>query len=359
MINADSAPPEAAKGQIDVHLRGDGRDPRMAWRLLRLIRAHDIELIHALAPRVAPISALAGRLADIPTVATRAAVRWMPDHAWLRRILQRAGWALYLRGVDRLLVPSELVRRNLGYIAEASSAKTQVVYPGLTPPPFVAAPESCAAPGRAALGLPDGPLVGLVAMPEGADEAAMNASWLARLPKWMERRKLPSGDGLSMAFDALHRMIKRNPGLHLVVAGPNAAEVQRRAATIRPALPIRWHSQTDELWAVIAACDVIIDTSPSEGIPRGLVMAALCGKPIVAPRLPGISELIEANVSGLLVTPEDASDMAAQVHRLLHYEGLAGRLGRMARRRALERFTVSAQGQIMTELYEAVIYAAR
>lgn len=326
----------AALGDLcDVSLGCRSRlEPRIVPTLVRLVRQYDIELIHALEPGIAPHSACVGQLTDIPMMATCYEVRWMPDNHWPRRLMQRTGWSAFFRVIDRLIVPSELVKRNLLYITEAARERIEVVYSG------VALPEGCPPPdpasARAQLGLPDGPLVAMILPPE-------------------------RDEGYDAVFDVLHRLLKKLPGLHMVIGGrgPTLTELQRKAASIRPALPIRWFTDPESPWTMIFLSDVVLDCAAHERLPQGLVMAALAGKPIVAPRLPGITEIIEGNVSGLLVTPGDVTDMALQVLRLLQYEGLAHRVSRIARRRGMERFSIDAQRRTMTALYESTIYGRR
>jgi glycosyltransferase involved in cell wall biosynthesis len=58
------------------------------------------------------------------------------------------------------------------------------------------------------------------------------------------------------------------------------------------------------------------------------------GRPIVASRLPGIQALVEDGVSGILVTPGDASALAEAIEEVICDRGLVTRLARFARTRA-------------------------
>jgi glycosyltransferase involved in cell wall biosynthesis len=223
-----------------------------------------------------------------------------------------------------------VARRNLSYLLKYPTDQVTIVSPGFTPP------EDVEPPPRAALDLPDGPLVTMIPSRE-------------------------FDPGYLLILDMLHRLLKRQPDVHLAVvgAGPTVTELQHKSTGIRPALPIRWLGERADQWAVIATSDVIVDCLSKDDVPPALIMAALAGKPIVAPRLLGTAEIIEPNVNGLLVTPGDTNDMAIQISRLLSYEGLSHRLGRMARRRGIERFSVEAQRKAITTFYESTIYTYR
>lgn len=306
------------------------------FRLIRIAREYDVELIHVLEPSIAPGVALAARYGGFPIVATCHKFQWLPDRVWLRQRLQRFGWWFYLKSVDQLIIPSDVIKRNLGYLTSDIRDKAAIIYRGLNPPDPDCLPEKAVLRGQ--LGLPEGPLVTMLP-PRGGEV----------------------DEGYTFIFEVLHRLMKRQPEIHLAVIGTGATvtDLQRKASSIRPALPFWWLGDSPQVWEAIIASDVIIDCLSVERVPEGLVMAALVGKPIVAPRLAGVTEVVEPNVSGLLITPGDASDLSIQISRLLQYEGLSHRLGRMARRRGVERFSVEAQREAMTSLYESAVYATR
>jgi starch synthase len=66
--------------------------------------------------------------------------------------------------------------------------------------------------------------------------------------------------------------------------------------------------------------------------------AQAAGVPVVAFRVTGVQEVIENEVTGLLVDPGDYDGLAVALLRLLDDEALRHRMGAAARRRALERF---------------------
>lgn len=87
--------------------------------------------------------------------------------------------------------------------------------------------------------------------------------------------------------------------------------------------------------ALEAAASVVVLTSRSlEGTPGVLLDALVLGKPIVATKVGGVSEVIEDGVSGLLVPGGDADALGAAIARVLRDPSLAARLSSAARARA-------------------------
>jgi glycosyltransferase involved in cell wall biosynthesis len=81
---------------------------------------------------------------------------------------------------------------------------------------------------------------------------------------------------------------------------------------------------------VAAAFDVsraLLLPSASEGLPRIGVESFLRGRGVVGTRAGGIPDLVEDEVSGLLVELGDTEALAAAIERVLTEDGLAARLG--------------------------------
>ncbi|MCK4402039.1 glycosyltransferase family 4 protein, partial [bacterium] len=81
---------------------------------------------------------------------------------------------------------------------------------------------------------------------------------------------------------------------------------------------------------VISMCDIIVQPSLFEGLPRVLVEAMYLGKPVVGTDVDGIREIIEHEETGLLIPSKDAKSLANAVMQLLDNESLANELSRKA-----------------------------
>jgi glycosyltransferase involved in cell wall biosynthesis len=68
----------------------------------------------------------------------------------------------------------------------------------------------------------------------------------------------------------------------------------------------------------------------------------LAGRPVIATRAGGVTEIAEDGANALLVPPDDAAALAAAIQRLRDDPSLAQRLASAGQAHARERFTVSA-----------------
>ena len=79
-----------------------------------------------------------------------------------------------------------------------------------------------------------------------------------------------------------------------------------------------------------------------EGVPRSLIEAAACGRPIVTTDAPGCRDLVRDRREGMLVPLRDSEAAARALVELANDADLRARLGAAARARFLERFTEAA-----------------
>jgi colanic acid/amylovoran biosynthesis glycosyltransferase len=98
------------------------------------------------------------------------------------------------------------------------------------------------------------------------------------------------------------------------------------------------HLSREQLDARYASCDLVVLTSQSEGIPLVLMEAMAHCKPVLAPAITGIPELVKNGETGFLYRAGSVQDFIAKIELIRDSpEALPG-LGRAARRHVLEHF---------------------
>ncbi|MBV8484488.1 MAG: glycosyltransferase family 4 protein [Verrucomicrobia bacterium] len=96
--------------------------------------------------------------------------------------------------------------------------------------------------------------------------------------------------------------------------------------------------QTDVL-PYLKAVDVVVHCSTSpEPFGRVIVEAQLAGKPVIATKGGGPSEIIEDRVTGILVSPSNSVELASAIYELLENRKWAGQLAANGRQAAIRRF---------------------
>jgi glycosyltransferase involved in cell wall biosynthesis len=100
----------------------------------------------------------------------------------------------------------------------------------------------------------------------------------------------------------------------------------------------------------LQAADVGLFTSENESFCLSILEAMCFACPSVARRVGGIPEVVEDNVSGVLVPSDDPDVLAAAVQDLIGKPERRAAMGRAAQRRAREKFSAGA----IVPRYEAV-----
>jgi glycosyltransferase involved in cell wall biosynthesis len=120
---------------------------------------------------------------------------------------------------------------------------------------------------------------------------------------------------------------------------------------------VEWLGHCDDIPAVWAACHVAVLPSRREGLPKSLLEAAACGRPIIATDVPGCREIALPGRNALLVPPDDASALASALSRLAEDHMLRAQFGRESRRIVEADMTADAVGARMAEIYRHLLPA--
>ncbi len=165
--------------------------------------------------------------------------------------------------------------------------------------------------------------------------------------------RLSPEKGLDVLFKAWRRVTAELPDARLVVvgSGPQEAEL-RKLASDQPT--IIWAGETREPSRFLRAADLFVLPSHEEGMSIALLEAMAHALPIVATDIPGNRQLIESGRHGLLVPSNKPETLARSVLVQLQARTLAAAMGRAARERAEEKYSISLMVRRHVELFESL-----
>src|SRR4029077_14694505 len=83
----------------------------------------------------------------------------------------------------------------------------------------------------------------------------------------------------------------------------------------------------DDVLALLKGFDIFVMSSETEGLGTSILDAMACEKPVVGTRTGGIPEVVEDDVTGILVEPRDGKSLASAITTLLCDEALRARMG--------------------------------
>jgi glycosyltransferase involved in cell wall biosynthesis len=286
-------PGAGAAGRTEARL---GVDPGALGRLRDGLRGLRPDLVVAHGGEPLKYAALADPRGRVPLV-----YRKISHSAGERG--SRAMRAL-LRRADLILAVSRGLRAELVNEFDVPPERVEIVPTSRVPPPELDAAGQRAVRERIGAS-PDQPLL----------------AWVGRL----SAEKQPH---VAVQVLALVRTRFGPCTLALVGAGPLRAAVERAAAAVPQALVL---GSRDDAAEIVAASDLVVSTSRTEGAPGALVEAGLAGVPVVAFDVGEVHQVVRDAESGVLVPAGDLDAVAAAVVELLVDHDRRRRLGRRAR----------------------------
>jgi glycosyltransferase involved in cell wall biosynthesis len=166
--------------------------------------------------------------------------------------------------------------------------------------------------------------------------------------------RLSPEKGFEQLIDAAATVVKAVPEAGFVVFGEGP---------LRPALLERIAARglqgrfilagfRNNLEQYLPHFDVVALSSYTEGLPVIVLEAFAAGVPVVGTTVGGVPEVIEDGLSGALVPPGDAGQLAVAITGLLADDERRTAMGRRGRRRVEEQFTFAAQAAQYQRLFQ-------
>ncbi len=174
--------------------------------------------------------------------------------------------------------------------------------------------------------------------------------------------------GHDTAIRAMRKIVKHKPESILVIAGGEPEEsggleqsrLKALTETLGVAAHVRFLGHCSDMPALYAASDVILAlSSDGEAFGRVPLEAACARRPVIATALGATPEIVEADITGLLVAATDSNSVADQVIRLLDNAAVCADLAARAEERASLLFSSQTHAENVQAFYEELIGASR
>lgn len=106
---------------------------------------------------------------------------------------------------------------------------------------------------------------------------------------------------------------------------------------------------------ILNASDVFVLSSDWEGNPLSVMEAMAAGKPVIATSVGGVPELIQNNITGILVPPKNVNAFSKAMLMLIENKDLCQKLGEKAKEVAEKEFDISVMVKKYEKLYESLL----
>ncbi|HMD98895.1 MAG TPA: glycosyltransferase [Terriglobia bacterium] len=162
------------------------------------------------------------------------------------------------------------------------------------------------------------------------------------------------GKGQGDLIEAARRICAEVPRARFILVGDGRerAGLENKVAELGLVEHFVFLGKRNDVPDVLSCCDVSVLPSWAEGMPNSILESMAAGLPVVGTRVGGIPEIIEDEVSGLLVPPRDPQALAKAILRLLRDPEFSSRLALAGRERVRIEFSFDRVLRQLRELYE-------
>ncbi|HET7911975.1 MAG TPA: glycosyltransferase family 4 protein [Pseudolabrys sp.] len=176
--------------------------------------------------------------------------------------------------------------------------------------------------------------------------------------------RLLEDKGIRPLVAAIRQLQERGTAINLLIAGDmdpaNPSSVKAAELHEWTRSPgITWAGHVNDISEIWAKSHIAALPSRREGLPKALLEAAACGRPMVATDVPGCREVVIEGKTGLLVRLDDRNALADAIGKLAASASLRARYGAAARILAVEKFSAAAIGRQTMQLYDRLLASSR
>ena len=321
---------------IPLTLRRRGRNPwqefRVIAQLVRIYRTERPDIVHHVAIKPVLYGSVAASLTHVrATVNALAGLGYVFSSSqrkarMLRPLVKLAYHFLLNRANSRTIIQNPEDRHLLTTAAFLSPEKTVLIRgSGVDVSFFAPAPEPHDIP--------------VIVM-------ACRMLWDKGAREFVQAARLVHEAGISARFVLVGKSDTENP---MAVPVSQLAEWQQQG-------DVEWWGHREDMHRVFALSHIAcLPTFYGEGLPKVLIEAAACGRPIVATDVPGCREIVRHGENGLLVPARDPGALAEALKQLILDPALRQRMGRRGREIAEAEFSEARVAHETLAVYRSLL----
>lgn len=304
---------------------------RLLFYLIRLFRAEKPAIVHGFTIKAAVYGAVAAKVARVPAIVS--SVNGL-GYVFISRHIK----ARLLRPVVRLAMRFAFSGRRCRVIVQNPADRDEFVSEGIVPAGFIH--------------LIPGSGVDCRVFSPHSDDARAGERLRILLPS---RLLWDKGVG---EFVEASRILGQDR-FRFQIAGDidhgNPAAVSTvETDAWRNAGLVELLGHVDDMAGLLQVVDMVVLPSYREGLPKSLIEASACGKPIVATDVPGCRDVVDDGVNGLLVPVRDGQALADAIRTLADNPAMRKQMGKAGRQRALATFDKDIIVRETVEIYESI-----
>jgi starch synthase (maltosyl-transferring) len=169
--------------------------------------------------------------------------------------------------------------------------------------------------------------------------------------------RLDRQKGLPFLLEAWAPVAARYRGVHLLLVGegPERGALETQIARLGLAASVHLSGWREEIPELLRAADCFVLPSLWEGMPNVVLEAMAAGLPVIATRVEGTAEVIQAGETGWLVAPGAPGALTAAMEQFLDDPIAARSMGERGQRRVRAEYTWEQMVRRYEWLYEGIL----
>ncbi|HEX4864696.1 MAG TPA: glycosyltransferase family 4 protein [Acidimicrobiales bacterium] len=174
--------------------------------------------------------------------------------------------------------------------------------------------------------------------------------------------RLTPEKGLDILIEALARVLHLVPEARLLIQGSAQQgyesyhrQLQKQIAELGLGSAVSFLGFAEEPWREWRKACLYVQASREESFGLAAAEAMAAALPVVATQVGAIRHMVVDGVTGLLVKPGDADELAGAMVTLLLDRDLARGMGRAGRERVRQQLSFSIMGDRFLDLYRALV----
>lgn len=293
-------------------------------KLLRLIREHHIDVLHAHSRITQVLAVVAGKICGIPVVTT--------CHGFYKR---RLGRRLFPAWGDCAIAISQTVGDHLIKDFHMPENKVKTIYNAVNLDELDAAyKRHQPLEVKASYNIkPTDPVIGIVA-------------------------RLVEDKGHEYLIRSLHLLKNDFPNLKLLIVGEGRCRdmFENLAEELGVASQVIFCGNIADVTRPLAAMDIFaLPATWREGFGLSIVEAMACWKPTIVTNIWSLNTLIQDQITGVLVEPKKIEPLAAAIADLLHHPEKMKRMTAEARQMVEKLFSIGRMAKEIEEIYTEIL----
>jgi len=169
--------------------------------------------------------------------------------------------------------------------------------------------------------------------------------------------------GHDILLAAFRVVAEQEEDLHLIIAGDGPQRIRLHAVTLALGLKDRvtflGEVGRERVKELLAACEFLVLSSWSEGMPTVALEAMASGKAVIATNVDGVSEIVADSRTGLLVLPGDPASLAEVMLALLRDRDRCRQMGKNGQALVKAQYDFSLAADRYLAVYQHLLQGGR